>query len=107
MKEISWELQSNKETIIKKKTLGNITSLEINFADEDGQHEIDLEKYLYKRIAKDYTMIIDFKKRISTFNFNTGESCQIDIECNFLNNTKEIILEYKFDDLKTLIIQKE
>ena len=52
-------------------------------------------------------MIIDFKKRISTFNFKTGESCQIDIECNFLNNTKEIILEYKFDDLKTLIIQKE
>lgn len=108
MKEmIRWELLNNEETIIKKETEALINSLMISFDDEEGRQEIDLKNHIYNRITNDYKMIIDFNKKIGTFNFVTGEMCNIDIECNYIDNNKEIILKYNFDDdIKTLIIRR-
>ncbi len=108
MKEmVSWKLLSNEQIVWQNDLLTSFDNSQI-VIDEEPKQIIDRENKIYQRITKEYKMIIDFKKKIGSFIFLNGESCDIDIECEYVDNNKEIKLKYNFDDdIKTLIIQRK
>lgn len=98
-KKIDWILKIDSHIISMHKGVicDFIPEKEIVFIEENAKNKIDLENHIYERTADDYTMSIDFKKKICSFVFSTNERCSFDIKANFKESENNLVLTYSLD----------
>lgn len=107
IQKIDWLLRNDNKVIID---LRNVTCTYkkddyLLFNEDIITNEIHLKDKLYKRIAPDYTMEIDFNKLICKFTFPNNELCEFSMDGNFIVLDNEIRLKYSYDkEIKEIII---
>ena len=96
---IDWSLKNNEELIIDLKNVScTYKNNEYLLFKEDGvTNEIDLNNRLYKRIASNYNMEIDFNICVCKFAFQTGETCEFDITGSMEILNKKIRIRYSYE----------
>lgn len=105
---IDWKLLNDGEEIINNENQeARFEDNNIIYKDEYGEHIVDLDNKVYKRIAEDNTMSIDFKESILTIEFSNNKFDYV-IDTKFKNEGNIIELEYSLgDEVKTIIIKRK